>query len=44
MQDRRRPVGFNDEADAIAYAERAEGKLPLVMTRPLMADRLHEWR
>jgi hypothetical protein len=37
-------IGFNDEADAIAYAERAEGKLPLVTSRPLMADRLHEWR
>ncbi|MGE8104799.1 hypothetical protein ACQKP1_14045 [Allorhizobium sp. NPDC080224] len=37
-------IGFNDEADAIAYAELAEGKLPLVTSRPLMADRLHEWR
>ncbi|SIQ33402.1 hypothetical protein SAMN05880561_102783 [Rhizobium sp. RU33A] len=37
-------IGFNDEADAIAYAERAEGTLPLVTSRPLMADRLHEWR
>jgi hypothetical protein len=37
-------IGFNDEADAIAYAERAAGSLPLVSTRPLMGTKLHEWR
>lgn len=37
-------IGFNDEADALAYAEYAGDTLPLVTTRPLMGDRLHEWR
>ena len=37
-------IGFNDEADALAYAERAGGTLPLVTSRPLMGERLHEWR
>jgi hypothetical protein len=37
-------IGFNDEPDALAYAERAGETLPLVTTRPLMGARLHEWR
>lgn len=37
-------IGFNDEADALAYAERSGDTLPLVATRPLMGERLHEWR
>lgn len=37
-------IGFNDEADALAYAERADGGLPLVLRRPLMGSRLHEWK
>ncbi|MBX9466681.1 MAG: hypothetical protein KL839_01870 [Rhizobium sp.] len=37
-------IGFNDEADALGYAERAEGALPLATSRPLMGERLHEWR
>jgi hypothetical protein len=36
-------IGFNDEADALAYAERFPG-LPLVTTRPLAGQKLHEWR
>lgn len=36
--------GFNDEADAIAYAERSVETLPLVTARPLMSEKLHEWR
>ena len=37
-------IGFNDEADALDYAERAKDNLPLVTSRPLMGDKLHEWR
>ncbi|MBR0554860.1 hypothetical protein J5J10_04130 [Ciceribacter sp. L1K23] len=37
-------IGFNDEADALTYAERAGTGLPLVTSRPLMGDKLHEWR
>ncbi|KQW29031.1 hypothetical protein ASE36_11170 [Rhizobium sp. Root274] len=37
-------IGFNDEADAMAYAERAGETLPLVATRPLRGAKLHEWR
>ncbi len=37
-------IGFNDEADALAYADRAAGTLPLVAARPLMGEKLHEWR
>ncbi|PYB75573.1 hypothetical protein [Rhizobium wuzhouense] len=37
-------IGFNDDADALAYAESATGTLPLVTTRPLMGTKLHEWR
>ncbi|MCJ8238538.1 hypothetical protein [Peteryoungia algae] len=37
-------IGFNDEADALAYAERAEGNLPLVTARPFSGEKLHEWR
>lgn len=37
-------IGLNDEAEALAYAERAAGTLPLVITRPLMGKKLHEWR
>ena len=37
-------IGFNDEADARAYAARAAGTLPLAQTRPLTGAKLHEWR
>ncbi len=37
-------IGFNDETDALAYAERAGSALPLVTTRPLTGTKLHEWR
>lgn len=37
-------IGFNDEAEALEHAERAGKSLPLVTTRPLMDERLHEWR
>jgi hypothetical protein len=37
-------IGFNDEADALAYAESTAGTLPLVTTRPLLGQKLHEWR
>ncbi|HLP70669.1 MAG TPA: hypothetical protein VK181_24445 [Rhizobium sp.] len=37
-------IGFNDAAEALAYAERTSGTLPLVTTRPLVGDKLHEWR
>lgn len=37
-------IGFNDAADAISYAERTAGTLPLVTTRPLIGEKLHEWR
>ena len=37
-------IGFNDEADALGHAERAGETLPLVTARPLMGERLHEWR
>ena len=37
-------IGFNDEEDAFAYAERSAGALPLVTNRPLMGEKLHEWR
>ncbi len=37
-------IGFNDEADALAYAERSGGTLPLAIARPLLGERLHEWR
>ncbi|MBO3761064.1 hypothetical protein [Ciceribacter sp. L1K22] len=37
-------IGFNDEGDALAYAERAGTSLPLGTSRPLMGDKLHEWR
>jgi hypothetical protein len=36
-------IGFNDEADALGYAEHFTG-LPLVTTRPLAGEKLHEWR
>lgn len=36
-------IGFNSGKDAQTYAERADD-LPLVATRPLMTDRLHEWK
>ncbi len=36
-------IGFNDEADALAYAERFP-TLPLVTSRPLAGGKLHEWR
>lgn len=37
-------IGFNDETDAMAYADRAGGSLPLTTTRPLKGEKLHEWR
>lgn len=37
-------IGFNDEAEALAYAERAASTLPLVTSRPLVGAKLHEWR
>ncbi|MGQ2968000.1 MAG: hypothetical protein ACT6RF_04560 [Allorhizobium sp.] len=37
-------IGFNDEAEALGHAERSGDILPLVSTRPLMGERLHEWR
>ncbi|WP_280956484.1 hypothetical protein [Ciceribacter ferrooxidans] len=37
-------IGFNDEADALAYADRAAGTLPLAAVRPLIGEKLHEWR
>lgn len=37
-------IGFNDEAEAFAHAELAGETLPLVTARPLMGERLHEWR
>ncbi|THV15612.1 hypothetical protein [Rhizobium rhizophilum] len=37
-------IGFNDETDAMAYAERSGDTLPLVTSRPLMSGKLHEWR
>ncbi|MFN7125768.1 MAG: hypothetical protein ACK4M8_07790 [Allorhizobium sp.] len=37
-------IGFNDEAEALGHAERSGETLPLVSTRPLMGERLHEWR
>ncbi len=37
-------IGFNDEADALAYAGRSGGALPLVTNRPQMGERLREWR
>jgi hypothetical protein len=36
-------IGFNDEADALGYAKRFPG-LPLVTSRPLTGQKLHEWR
>lgn len=36
-------IGFNSLEDAQAYAARAVA-LPLVAARPLMTDKLHEWR
>lgn len=37
-------IGFNDEAEALGHAERSGENLPLDSTRPLMGERLHEWR
>jgi hypothetical protein len=37
-------IGFNSAEDAQAYATRAGEALPLAAARPLMTDRLHEWR
>ncbi len=37
-------IAFNDEADALAYAGRTAGTLPMVVARPLMGEKLHEWR
>lgn len=37
-------IGFNDEADALGYAERSGESLPLVKHRPLAGAKLHEWR
>lgn len=37
-------IGFNDEAEALGHAERSGETLPLVSTRPLMGERLQEWR
>jgi hypothetical protein len=37
-------IGFNDEADALAHAARAGETLPLVTARPLVGEKLHEWR
>ncbi|RCW21138.1 hypothetical protein DFR48_111102 [Ciceribacter lividus] len=37
-------IGLNDEAEALAYAERAASTLPLVTSRPLVGAKLHEWR
>ncbi|MFN3321432.1 MAG: hypothetical protein ACK43M_22060 [Allorhizobium sp.] len=37
-------IGFNDEAEALGHAERSGDILPLVTSRPLMGERLHEWR
>jgi hypothetical protein len=37
-------IGFNNAADAHAYAARAGETLPLAAARPLMTERLHEWR
>ncbi|TPP11658.1 hypothetical protein [Rhizobium glycinendophyticum] len=37
-------IGFNDQAEALAYADEAGKTLPLVTSRPLMGARLHEWR
>jgi hypothetical protein len=35
-------IGFNDEADATAFAGTNPGTVPLVTSRPLMGKRLHE--
>ncbi|MCO6179050.1 hypothetical protein [Ciceribacter sp. RN22] len=37
-------IGLNDEAEALAYAERPASTLPLVTSRPLVGAKLHEWR
>jgi len=37
-------IGFNDEAEALVHAERSADILPLVTSRPLIGERLHEWR
>ncbi|MDO1585327.1 hypothetical protein [Rhizobium oryzicola] len=37
-------IGFNDRADAAAYAEHVSDTIPLAQTRPLMGAELHEWR
>jgi hypothetical protein len=36
-------IGFNAADDAQDYAERLGGELPLVSTRPLRSEKLHEW-
>jgi hypothetical protein len=37
-------IGFSTVEDAEAYAARAGDSLPLVAARPLITDKLHEWR
>lgn len=37
-------IGFDDEAEALGHADRSGATLPLVTSRPLMGERLHEWR
>ena len=37
-------IGFNDEADALAFAEQSGNTLPLVTSRPLNGAKLFEWR
>lgn len=37
-------IGFNDEADASAYAAQDGARLPLVTDRPLTGAKLHEWQ
>ncbi|MCM2401358.1 hypothetical protein NBH20_09335 [Rhizobium sp. S153] len=37
-------IGFNDDADALAYAEKATGTSAFVTARPCKGDRAHEWK
>ncbi len=37
-------IGFNDDADALAYAEKAEDISAFVSARPCKGDRAHEWK
>ncbi|WP_027487662.1 hypothetical protein [Allorhizobium undicola] len=37
-------IGFNDQADALSFAEIAGTRLPLIATRPFSTDKAFEWR